>query len=341
MKEWIEEFEKGIQLLDEIKQKEEFDAIFRELEWMKELTLDTWTAMDEQLEKRCTKKQQEKNRLYRSRGTAYYELQMYEHAAEYFVAELKQFEHPLIRLYAGFSFLYSQKLDQAKTYFYYVYQYSGNERACYFALCGLAEIHVQLKQYEEAVHHYEKALLINSHPDVVYNLGMCFFHMNKPKLAIPYIEQFLRLNPNDYGAYYLLGRCFILLDDKKSANSTWLCALQLTSAKSDLLAIAYEFEEMGHYLASIHCYKRLLQCGYRDENIVHGLAWNYGLLDERELSIKWFQQLFNQLEINPTVWLSFIWLLKKWDDKQLINEYQEEIERFIMMFPQYHQLLEG
>lgn len=336
MNEWIEEFEKGIQMLDELNQKEASEAIFRELEWMKELTLDTWVAMDEQLEQRRKKEQP-----YRSRGTAYYELGMYEKAAAQFMNELKQLEHPMIRLYAGFSLVQIKLYDKGREHFFHVIEYSRDERASYFALCGLADISVRLKEYERAIEYYEKAIEINTHPDVVYNLGMCFFHLGKIDCALFYLEQLLRENGVDFGVYYLLGRCYAQLNELERANSAWLCALQLTSAKNDLLAIAYELEEVAHYLSAIHCYKRLLQCGYRDDSIVYGLAWNYGLIDERELSLEWFQKLFKQGRVDPTVWLSFVWLLKKWNDQPLLNKYSQQIEQFIDAFPHYESLLEN
>ena len=341
MKEWIEEFEKGMDILANTKQEEEHDVIFRELEWMKELTLDTWSAMDEQLEQWLMKKQEKHEKKYRSRGTAYYDLHMYEQAAKQFIIELRRLEHPTLRLYAGYSYMKLGQYVDAQLHFNYVRNFAENHQAIYLALCGLAHMHVNLKRYEEAIKYYEKALRINSHPDVVYNLGMCFFHINKPEYALPYIEYLLMLTPEDYHAYYLLGRCYLLLDDKERAKSAWLCALQLTTEKDDLLAIAFELEEMGYYLTAIHCYKRLLQCGHRENSIIHGLAWNYGLLDKRELSIKWFNKLFFQREeVEPTVSLSFVWLLKKWDDKRLISEYHHKIEQFIAEFPHYDQLLE-
>ncbi|WP_096200905.1 tetratricopeptide repeat protein [Bacillus sp. FJAT-45350] len=326
MEQWRKQWETVYQSLkqthkyisDEEKQKQ-----LKTLHTATEFALDTWAEMEEKvnlLEEEIDDVD-ESVTTYTSKGTSYFKLNMFDHAIVEFQKEKNKFwkHQELLQLYIGFSQLYTNKFDQAKETFLYLLHLRPSMIEKHFAYVGLGCLHSQHQQFDEALTFYEKALSLTMNSDVVYNIGMCHYNLDEPHLAIPYFKKSIKLIGEDGESYYYLGRCYSMLEQPTKAFEAWMSALQIAETKEFLLALAYEFEWLGYYLAALHCYKRLVTLGYTDHTVNHGLAWNYGLLDERSKSKELFTALIERNPTDVNIFISYLWLLKTWGEHQQIQ----------------------
>lgn len=251
-------------------------------------------------------------------GPTYFHLDMFDKAIRSLKTEIEnENSHELILyLYLGFSFLYEGKINEGKEAFLFVVHTSLNKLEKHFAYVGLGCLYGRIHQYEEAIHYFEKANSLYNNVDVPFNIGMAFVMLKKYELAIPYFEKTIKMNEEDGEARYFLGSCYLKLGNETKAFEAWYTALQLLEYKDLLVTIAYEFEKFGYYSAAIHCYKRLEALGFHEAWVDHGIAWNYGLLDEKELAISMFENLLLTNEKDLNIWISYLWLLSKWDDEE-------------------------
>ncbi|WP_170885529.1 tetratricopeptide repeat protein [Bacillus alkalicellulosilyticus] len=308
------------------------------LEKASESLLDNWVEIDEKIN---TLKEQlsefEGEEPYTSKGTSFFELNMFEEASREFENELKSVKTPIVRLYLAYSYLYSEDLEKSKEMF--IYLIHSEEKAIYkhFAYVGLGCLAVQQEQNEEAIVHFEKALTLTKNVDVVYNLGMCHYMEQRPQLAIPYFEQVLTSLPEDGESYYFLGKCHFENNQFQLAYNSWLTALQVVETRELLFTLAFDFEWIGLHSMAIHCYKRLQALGYDDDTIIHGLAWNYGLLDDREKAKELFLPLLAQSN-DKNIILSFVWLLSTWGEEKQYESIMEKARSEVDTHPLFQKI---
>ncbi len=293
--------------------------------------LETWMEMEDKLEdlkdlKAITKEQQTLSSVEKLAGPTYFSLEMFDKAIAQLKIEIstEKQDELILYLYLGFSYLYEGKIDQGKEAFLFVIHSSFNTLEKHFAYVGLGCLFGRIHQCEEAIHYFEKANALYNNKDVPYNIGMAFVMLKKYELAIPYFELTIQQNEADGEARYFLGHCYLKLGNETKAFESWYAALQLLEYKDLLVTIAYEFETSGFYNAAIHCYQRLEAIGYRETWVYHGIAWNYGLLNEKQKAISLFEKLLNIEDHDPNIWISYLWLLSKWDDQE---HFQANIEK--------------
>ncbi|MFV8828339.1 tetratricopeptide repeat protein [Alkalihalobacterium sp. APHAB7] len=312
-----------------------------ELAKLNEAVLDKWVEMDEELH---VLKDEIKNfsyecTSYSSKGTSYFELDLYHQAIEEFLKEIKAHRHPIVKLYLAYSYLYVQNYEKAKEWFLYLIHSKESISSQHFAYVGLGCLMAQQEKYDEAITYFEKSLSLTNNSDVVYNLGMCHFLQHQPSLALPYFREAIELLPEDGDVYYFLGRCYVELDKYDQACQTWVTGLQLVESKGMLQTLAYEMEWMGYYAGAIHCYKRLLALGFDDTEVYHGLAWNYGLMDMRQSADKLFMHLIQENPYQVNCWISYLWLLQAWGEKTKFEKVRSYCNRLNFSHPLLEQIL--
>ena len=297
--------------------------------------LETWMEMEDKLDDIKEMKQLEqplpKEKLdpKEIEGLKYFNLELFDKAIHCLKSEIsKERKHELVLyLYLGFSYLYEGKLDEGKEAFLFVIQTSLNSLEKHFAYVGLGCLYGRFHKYEEAIHYFEKADTLYNNIDVPYNIGMAFVMLNKYSLAISYLEKTVATNPEDGEALYFLGHCYLKIGNETKAFEAWYTALQILEYKDLLITIAYEFEKCGYYSAAIHCYKRLEALGFHEAWVYHGIAWNYGLLEEKDLSITMFEKLLLTHEEEVNIWISYLWLLSKWEEKERFFKLQKRAKQ--------------
>ncbi len=151
---------------------------------------------------------------------------------------------------------------------------------------------MQKGRTDQAIASFERANTLTANPDVVYNLGVCHYTVNNFAIAKDYFEQSLQFFSEDGEACYLLGCCEWELGYKERALEAWMMSLQLLHTPAALQSLAFVCEWHGYHLAAIHCYQRLKKLHSSQVDWLHGLAWNYALLDNVEEANRYFQELF-------------------------------------------------
>lgn len=338
---FMEPFQKWDSLFDYVKanwkhlSEKERTAHVESLEQGRERLLSKWAEMDEKLallEKDMDDFfQQMKTFRYESKGTSFFDLGMFEEAVKQFKQESKQSANEIIFLYLAFSQLYAEHWTGAKETFLFLL-HSHEESIVHFAYVGLGCLAVQEEQWDEAIAHFEKALTLTNNVDVVYNLGMCHYLQSQPTMALAFFEDVIKAMPDDGETYYYIGRCYIANDDVEKAFNAWLTALQVVETKEILFTLAYDFEWIGMHHGAIHCYERLLSLGYDDTAVWHGLAWNIGLMDEREKAKELFTTLLEQSD-DVNVLTSYLWLLRTWGEKEELQRIANATNHILSNYP--------
>ncbi|WP_216829218.1 tetratricopeptide repeat protein [Alkalihalobacterium elongatum] len=319
----------------------ERNEYINELAKLNEAVLDKWVEMDEELHDlkdeiqnfsfECTR--------YRSKGTSFFELNLYDKAIDEFITEINSCRQPIAKLYLAYSYLYVENYDKAKEWLLFLIHSKESVWTQHFAYVGLGCAMAQQGKYDEAIPYFEKSLSLTKNTDVVYNLGVCHFLQHQPNLALPYFKEAIELLPEDGEAYYFLGRCYLELDQYDEACQTWITGLQLVETRGMLQTLAYEMEWMGYYAGAIHCYKRLLALGFDDIEVYHGLAWNYGLLDMRQNSDRLFMDLLQKNPKNVSCWISYLWLLKAWGEKAKFEKVRSYCYKLNFSHPLLEQII--
>lgn len=334
MDKWIEEWRERYQKLKSSINTTGFnDQLFTELATDCEALLKTWMEMEDKLddlkELKPEVSKKDENLFNHStnlqtEGTTYFQLEMFEKSIDVLEEELKRIEpenETVHRLYLGFAHLYEANFNACKESFLYVVHLCTTEIEKHFAYLGLGCLSGRTRQYEEAITYFEKADALYHNPDISYNIGFAFFMLENYSLAIRYLKKTVENNPDDGEALYFLGLSYLKINEEEKAFESWYMALQLLEYKDLLVSIAYEFEKYGYFSAAINCYKRLQSLGYSETWVDHGIAWNNGLLGEKTISKQMFEEILANTPEDTNIWISYLWLLSKWNETNLYNKW--------------------
>ncbi|TWI58898.1 tetratricopeptide repeat protein [Halalkalibacter nanhaiisediminis] len=288
----------------------------RYLEEIAGVLIDQWSELDEMLNHlRVDKEQLDSLVDYHSVGTVYYQLEMFGQAADLLATEKTiGVQDELRQLYVGFACLFSNRLQKAKETFLYLIQVSQHFYIKHFAFVGLGCVHTRLMRIEDAIEAFENAKRLTTTNDVVYNLGVCYFAIEAFHLAEPYLVDYLRQVPDDGQALFLLGCCQWENGAIDAAWTSWLTSVNLLDSVHALLALAYVCEWHGHHQAAIHCYKRIQTKDHDQGNILHAIAWNYALLEDKTNAIKTFREALRIDPRNVNIQKSLFWLSEYWPE---------------------------
>ncbi|WP_332630160.1 tetratricopeptide repeat protein [Halalkalibacter flavus] len=278
--------------------------------------LDKWTELDEKInELKDPKKEREPSFSYTSKGTTFYELEMFEQAARTLKKEsVNGPNDELRRLYLGFAYLFSEQLEEAKEAFIYIIQVSIYPALKHFAHVGLGCVQTREERLDDAIVSFEKANDLTSSLDVVYNLGICYFYNEVFHIAKQYFLSYIKQVPDDGEAFFFLGCCQWQDGSLDEAWTSWTTSISLLDSEESLLALAYVCEWHGYHQAAIHCYKRVQEKHLGSVNVLHGLAWNYALLDDKTNAIRTFHEAMRVDPNNKNITYSLNWLQKSWPE---------------------------
>jgi tetratricopeptide (TPR) repeat protein len=322
------------------------EKLYEELASECGVLLETWIELEDDLADliELKKDKQEKSSFDVTHldGPTYFHLEIFDKAIQTLKKELsiEQKNELALYLYLGFSYLYEGEIDEGKETFLYVIHTSVNRLEKHFAYVGLGCLNGRIHRYEEAMNFFEKANLLYNNSDVPYNIGMAFVMLKQYELAIPYLEKVIQANAEDGEASYFLGSCYLKIGNETKAFEAWYVALQKLEYKDLLVTIAYQFEVNGYYTAAIHCYKRLEALGYLEVWVDHGIAWNYGLLEMKEKASSMFAELLLANPEDTNIWISFIWLLSKWQETEALLHWLEKAKENKIKHPLIKQVID-
>lgn len=274
-------------------------------------------------------------------GVSYFELGLYEKAIQVLMEELEDSNQPSrIFLYLGFAYLYLNDDEKGKEHFLNVIYRTPDKLEKHFGFLGLGMASARKEDIQQAISYFENAEKLHFNPDVMYNLGICYLLLNMPNEAKRYFEQVIESGEGDAEAYYWLGKCYMDSENKTLAMETWYEAVHHFDSEDLLLSLAVEFEERGQFACSLFCYERLRDIGSDDKNTLHGISWNYGLMDDRKKAKDGFKELFIQYPNHINGWISYLWLLNKWGEHEEMKKAKERIAAIGIAHPLITKLTE-
>lgn len=101
----------------------------------------------------------------------------------------------------------------------------------YWAYYFLAQYYRQNKDYNQAINYFIKS--VNAKPSFnqcYLEIAVCYFELGNFQQAVTYLNQYLKINPQDDFAYALKARCEANLDNNDDALSDILTAIALENS---------------------------------------------------------------------------------------------------------------
>ena len=101
----------------------------------------------------------------------------------------------------------------------------------YWAYYFLAQYYRQNKDYNQAINYFVKS--VNAKPSFnqcYLEIAVCYFELGNFQQAVTYLNQYLKINPQDDFAYALKARCEANLDNNDDALSDILTAIALENS---------------------------------------------------------------------------------------------------------------
>ncbi len=94
------------------------------------------------------------------------------------------------------------------------------------------------RQYKPAIINFEKALRDKlDDPDICYNLGICYYSIDKYNPAAYYLEKTLKVHPADKEATLILGNIYAMQGKYTQAKEKLLAAKELFQKTGDDIAV--------------------------------------------------------------------------------------------------------
>ncbi|MFA9556181.1 tetratricopeptide repeat protein [Evansella sp. AB-rgal1] len=274
-------------------------------------------------------------------GINYFHIGLYSKAIEVLHAELEHTEHSSrVYLYLAFSYLYINNLTLSKEHFLNVVHRSNDPLEKHYAFLGLGLQAGKEDDVEQAISYFEKAEQLQFNPDVVYNLGICYLLLKMPNQAQQYFKEVIQAGEGDGEAYYWLGKSYMDAGEKTLAMETWYQAVHGFDSEQLLLSLALEFEEKNLFSCALFCYERLNDLGYDESIVLHGISWNYGLMDERIKAKQGFQELLRHDPQNINAWISYLWLINTWEDSMALKAAKVKIQSYNLRHPLIQKMTE-
>lgn len=175
------------------------------------------------------------------KGIGYFDLLMYDQAADFLIESLSQAEHPVARLFLGATYLARKENHRAQRELLRVREITRDP----LLICTASELEAHILasrgQVDEAIQLLTAvARTMPEYPDVWYNLGLCFALSGHHEKSIQSLEHSLRLEPRNEDTSRLLALVLLKTGDVYRANKTVLQALQQFPYSSELLLLKSE-----------------------------------------------------------------------------------------------------
>jgi len=117
------------------------------------------------------------------------------------------------------------------------------------AHCGMGNVFLQKKSFDDAIAHYQKALQITpDYAEARNNLGLALFKEGKADEAIPHYQDALQLQPGYADAHYNLGNALLQKGRLAEAIACYQRALQIQPDNADVhgnLGVAPQRQQSG------------------------------------------------------------------------------------------------
>ena len=169
------------------------------------------------------------------------------------------------------------------------------------AYTNLGKLYTNTERFDEAIHLYEKALLLGLNDEeqakVHLNIGVSYMGLKKTDEAIQVWRKAVELYPAYAEAYMNLGIAYQTGNMADSAKASWERALGVDAEfLAPRVALARLAVGDSRYNDAIDHYKGILDTGARDPRIYAELAFAYERLDDDDQAISYYEE---SLKLDP------------------------------------------
>ncbi len=308
--------------------QEHYEASYKKL-----LQLDHEGDPNTQLGNSSTTTTNEPQSEWWRKGKALYDLNMYDQSVQFLqkvLEEEPEFEPACF--YVAHSYLELNQYDKARYYWQFLADTSDNQRMKLLALHALACLEATLEKYERALVFFRKINLkdVDSlwKPTIVFNYAQALYHTSQLEECLDQLMCYYELEPQDWKGPYLIGKVYHQQGNEEVGFAFWFEALQLQQSKDLLKKMARHFEEKTYYQMAAQCYERCLkeETLSSDEEIWFGLAWNYGLANQKEKSRSAYLKGLSIFPDHLQLQLSYVWMLFFWGDDDEANRRLQRLQ---------------
>ncbi|MBB6480250.1 tetratricopeptide repeat protein [Spirochaeta isovalerica] len=197
-----------------------------------------------------------------------------------------------------------------------------------YCLIGLGHLNYDFRDYEKALYYWEKMLELNkSRVDirVLTSLGNCHRKMKTFDEGIPYFEQALKMQPNNFYALFGLADCYRGLHIPDESVKYWNRILGLDPRNKVILTRAGDaYRNMGEQEKAQEYYTNALDIEY-DIYAVLGLSLINRDKGNYEESATTIRNIIDKDPKNPRFYLELADVYRKWgkekDAVQVLSDF--------------------
>ena len=187
-----------------------------------------------------------------------------------------------------------------------------------------------LKQYNEAIEEFNKALKINpKHLEADYHLGLCYYQQKNLQRALIYFHQALKLNPKEERIHQVLGFCYLDLKETHKAIEEFKQILALNPDSQDgHLGLGFCYLELKQTERTLEEFKQVLKLCPQNDRAHLGLGLHYKYNQQLDKAIDEFNLA---LKINTKIWVAHQNLGEIYLERKMYNLAQLEFEQVLQL----------
>ncbi|GAA0360324.1 hypothetical protein [Bacillus horti] len=259
------------------------------------------------------------------KGSALYELLMFEHAIPYLVKTVEQYpEFDTARLFLAHAYLAGDERSKARYQLSFLSETSTVPEIVQLALHGLGCMAGALKEYERSALYFEKIDMSSVQtewlPVFIANYAKSLFHLQRYESCLEQWRWYYELMPSDWRGPYMLGKVFMKQGDQEAALSFWFEALQIQEDPVLLQDMAQHFEQGSLHGMAAQCYERMTRhhTMNRDAQAWFGLAWNLGLAQKKQKARQMFLKGLSLFPKHLELQVAYVWMLIYWNERNKV-----------------------
>ncbi|MFW5642679.1 MAG: tetratricopeptide repeat protein [Alkalispirochaeta sp.] len=244
---------------------------------------------------RCLERHPDNNYALFGLAESYRELKMYNKAVEYWERYLQHDDRNVTVLTrVADAYRKARNLERSRELYLKVLEIEENNA---YALIGLGHLHYDFKEYEKARFYWEQMYELSGDAvdiRVLTSLGNCHRKLKTYAQGIPYFEEAIKRDPDNFYALYGLADCYRGLHQAERSLEYWQHLLRLDGDNKVILTRAGDaYRNMGDLDNAEEYYHRALNIAF-DSYAVLGLAIIHRFRKRYEDAIATLEDLINR-----------------------------------------------
>lgn len=246
------------------------------------------------------------------KGIGFYDLVMYDKAMIHLEKVISKYpDFNLARLYKAMAYYKKGENDPARREALILLQFSEEPNLNSLAHNILGMVYSNLKEYEEAIQHFNHAVSLNQKwEEPRFNLAMVYYKLSRFQDALLLFEKLYESNPKDWEVVFYLAKTYQKLKDDHKANEFFKKTFQITKHPEVIKQIIHYFESRKNIPQAIHWYYKWLNLEINSAVLI-GLAKNIWIMGEKEKGTAIIKKALSLDRNNLEALFIYAWMLTK------------------------------